>query len=188
MYTSVYRQASHQARSPDDKDYPIRIVFEPTKRTPRGNNNGSKMAEGERSDNPFSFKTFVKSKQETIDVKIKKGKDKQHNSRKGEICPNESPFPEVTANKPVHSQQGKLQPLFMDKFIHANPPGLSGTLVKNRESPDFKSLEVGISASFGALLHFWGVLQFTQVQSLPSPHKQCWMHVSRPFFPSFNFV
>lgn len=68
------------------------------------------MAEGERSDNPFSFKTFVKSKQETIDVKIMKKKDKQHNSRKGEICPDESPFPEVTANKPVHSQQGKLQP------------------------------------------------------------------------------
>jgi len=67
------------------------------------------MAEGERSDNPFSFKTFVKSKQETKDVNIKKKQDKQHNSRKGEICSDESPFPEVTANKPVHSQQGKLQ-------------------------------------------------------------------------------
>ena len=71
------------------------------------------MAEGGRSDNPFSFKAFVKSKQETKDVKIKKKQDKQHNSRKGEICPDESPFPEVTANKPVHSQQGKLQPLII---------------------------------------------------------------------------
>lgn len=24
------------------------------------------------------------------------------------------------------------------------------------------------------LLRFWGVSQFTQVQPLPSPHKQCW--------------
>ena len=31
------------------------------------------------------------------------------------------------------------------------------------------------------LLHFWGVFQFTQVQPLPSPHKQCWTRVSRIF-------
>ena len=31
------------------------------------------------------------------------------------------------------------------------------------------------------LLRFWGVFQFTQVQSLPSPHKQCWTCVSRIF-------
>ena len=36
--------------------------------------------------------------------------------------------------------------------------------------------------SLGTLLHFWGVFQFTQVQTLPSPHKQCWMYVSRIFF------
>ena len=36
--------------------------------------------------------------------------------------------------------------------------------------------------SLGTLLHFWGVLQFTQVQPLPSPHKQCWMRVFRIFF------
>ena len=42
--------------------------------------------------------------------------------------------------------------------------------------------------SLGALLRFWGVFQFTQVQPLPSPHKQCWTRVSRVFFPSFNFV
>ena len=36
--------------------------------------------------------------------------------------------------------------------------------------------------SLGTLLHFWGVFQFTQVQPLPSPHKQCWTHVSRIFF------
>ena len=36
--------------------------------------------------------------------------------------------------------------------------------------------------SLGTLLHFWGVFQFTQAQPLPSPHKQCWMRVSRIFF------
>ena len=35
--------------------------------------------------------------------------------------------------------------------------------------------------SVGTLLLFWGVFQFTQVQSLPSPHKQCWTRVSRIF-------
>ena len=39
--------------------------------------------------------------------------------------------------------------------------------------------------SLGTLLHFWGVLQFTQVQLLPSPHKQSWMC---KFFQRFNFV
>ena len=33
---------------------------------------------------------------------------------------------------------------------------------------------------------FLGVFQFTQVQPLPSHHKQCWMYVSRIFFPSFK--
>ena len=28
---------------------------------------------------------------------------------------------------------------------------------------------------------FLGVFQFTQAQSLPSPHKQCWTRVSRTF-------
>ena len=35
----------------------------------------------------------------------------------------------------------------------------------------------------GTLLHFWGVFQFTQVQFLPSPHKQSW---TGKFFQSFN--
>ena len=35
--------------------------------------------------------------------------------------------------------------------------------------------------SIGTLLHFWSVFFFTQVQLLPSPHKQCWTHVSRIF-------
>ena len=33
--------------------------------------------------------------------------------------------------------------------------------------------------SLGTLLHFWGIFQFTQVQPVPSPHKQCWTRVSR---------
>ena len=35
--------------------------------------------------------------------------------------------------------------------------------------------------SFGILLRFWGVFQFTQFQPLPSPHKQCWTRVFRIF-------
>ena len=35
--------------------------------------------------------------------------------------------------------------------------------------------------SLGTLLRFRGVFQFTQVQPLPSPQKQCWMRVSRIF-------
>ena len=37
------------------------------------------------------------------------------------------------------------------------------------------------SASLGTLLHFWGVFEFTQVQPLPSPQKQCWTRVPRIF-------
>ena len=40
--------------------------------------------------------------------------------------------------------------------------------------------------SLGTLLRFWGDFQFTQVQPLPSPHKQCCTHLSR-IFPSSNF-
>ena len=32
--------------------------------------------------------------------------------------------------------------------------------------------------SLGTLLCFCGIFQFTQVQPLRSPHKQCWTHVS----------
>ena len=39
-----------------------------------------------------------------------------------------------------------------------------------------------VDKSLETLLHFWGVFQFTQVQPLPSPHKQCWTRVSRIFF------
>ena len=35
--------------------------------------------------------------------------------------------------------------------------------------------------SLGTLLSFWSVFQFTQVQPLPSPHKQCWTLVSKSF-------
>ena len=35
--------------------------------------------------------------------------------------------------------------------------------------------------SLGTGLRFWGVIQITQVQPLPSPHKKCWTRVSRIF-------
>ena len=60
------------------------------------------MAEaGEKSDNPFSFKTFVKSKQETKGPKKKKKQEQQNSKcspltqRKGGISVDDSPFPEV---------------------------------------------------------------------------------------------
>ena len=43
-----------------------------------------------------------------------------------------------------------------------------------------------ISSSLGTLLRFWGVFQFTQVQPLPSPHKQCWTGVYPEFFSEFQ--
>ena len=36
--------------------------------------------------------------------------------------------------------------------------------------------------SLGTRLRFQGVFQFTQLQPLPSSHKQCWMRVSKIFF------
>ena len=42
--------------------------------------------------------------------------------------------------------------------------------------------------SLGILLNFWGVFQFIHTLPLPSPHKHRRTHVSRIFFPSFNFV
>ena len=33
--------------------------------------------------------------------------------------------------------------------------------------------------SLGTLLRCWGVFQFSQLQPLPLPHKQCWTRVSR---------
>ena len=39
-----------------------------------------------------------------------------------------------------------------------------------------------MNKSLRTLSHFWGVFQFTQVQPLPSPHKQCWTRVSRIYF------
>ena len=38
--------------------------------------------------------------------------------------------------------------------------------------------------SLGTLLRFWDVFQFTQVQLVPSPYKQCWARVSRTFSES----
>ena len=40
--------------------------------------------------------------------------------------------------------------------------------------------------SLGTLLRFRGVFQFTQVQPLPSPPKQCWMRVSLIFSELFD--
>ena len=40
--------------------------------------------------------------------------------------------------------------------------------------------------SLGTPLHFWGVFQLTQVQPLPSPHKQCWTRFSSSIFSEFQ--
>ena len=46
---------------------------------------------------------------------------------------------------------------------------------------DVSIITTTLDKSLGTLLRFWGVFQFTQVQPLPSPHKQCWTRVSRIF-------
>ena len=43
-----------------------------------------------------------------------------------------------------------------------------------------------ISSGLGTLLRFWGVFQFTQVQPVPSPHKQCWTSVYPESFSEFQ--
>ena len=62
-------------------------------------------------------------------------------------------------------EQEEFVNLFLQKYLNYNPAGQ-------------KSWDT---------LHFWVIFQFTQVQPLSSPHKQCWMCVSR-IFSSFNFV
>ena len=47
--------------------------------------------------------------------------------------------------------------------------------------PLFSLLSTIVNKSLGTLLRFRGVFPFTQVQPLPSPHKQCWKRVSRIF-------
>ena len=42
--------------------------------------------------------------------------------------------------------------------------------------------------SLGTLLRCWGVFQFSQLQPLPSPHKQCWTRVSRIFSESQLYI
>ena len=44
--------------------------------------------------------------------------------------------------------------------------------------PPFQTI---MDRSLGTLSRSWGVFQCTQVQPLPSPHKQCWTRVSRIF-------
>ena len=63
---------------------------------------------------------------------------------------------------------------FSDRFIFKRQriySGWKGRSVLNY-NPGSKSWDT---------LHFWGVFQCTQVQPLPSPHKQCWTRVSRIF-------
>ena len=60
------------------------------------------------------------------------------------------------------------------------------SLLSHRNGRIFVQWKIRVSTimdkSLGTLLRFWGVFQFTQVQPLPSPHKQCWTRASRIFF------
>ena len=49
-------------------------------------------------------------------------------------------------------------------------------------SSSFSDNQSIMDKSLGTLSRFWGVFQFTQVQPLPSLHKQCWTRVSTIFF------
>ena len=60
------------------------------------------------------------------------------------------------------------------------------SLLSHRNGRIFVQWKIRVSTimdkSLGTLLRFWGVFRFTPAQNLPSPHKQCWTHVSRIFF------
>ena len=49
---------------------------------------------------------------------------------------------------------------------------------RQRRPGEWQKSTTIMEKSLGTLLRFWGVFQFTQVQPLPSPHKQCWTCVS----------
>ena len=68
-------------------------------------------------------------------------------------------------------------------IFHQNPEKHSYRLEKPSKLPFFfpPLFQTIMDKSLGTLLHFWGVFQFTQVQPLPSPHKQCWTRLSRIF-------
>ena len=59
-----------------------------------------------------------------------------------------------------------------DEKISAHSDGCYAILTSPKE---------GETAVHGYGLRYWGVFQFTQVQLLPSHHKQCWTRVSRIF-------
>lgn len=112
------------------------------------------MAEaGENSGNPFSFKTFVKSKKETKSPKIKKNQDKQNskdsplNSRKGEICIEESPFPEV--NNPAHADDSKedANPFSFKNFLSDDMASRNKRILKiiDDEVHEVKTVEGNIT-------------------------------------------
>ena len=70
-------------------------------------------------------------------------------------------------------------------IFHQKPEKNTFTGLKTSQNCLFSShlfFRISVDKSLGALLRFWGVFQFTQVQPLPTPHKQCWTHVSRIFF------
>lgn len=64
-------------------------------------NNENNMAEAESKENPFSFKTFVKTKQDTTSTKANKAQSKQKSKDSAvNLCnknhfKDEAPFPEV---------------------------------------------------------------------------------------------
>ena len=72
------------------------------------------------------------------------------------------------------------EPVFIGKLINGYPTRNNNSL---RCSCTCHSIPTIMDKSLGTLA-FLGVFQFTQVQPLPSPHKQCWTRVSR-IFPEF---
>ena len=68
-------------------------------------------------------------------------------------------------------------------IFHQNPEKHPYRLEKPSKLPFFfpPLFQTIMDKSLGTLLRFWGVFQFTQVQLLPSPHKQCWTRVFRIF-------
>ena len=68
-----------------------------------------------------------------------------------------------------------------DKTIFLSPSYLQRPAYGSMPLEPAETRPTIMDKSLGTLLRFRGVFQFTQVQPLPSPQKQCWMCVSLIF-------
>ena len=84
------------------------------------------MAEAESKENPFSFKTFVKTKQDTTSTKANKAQSKQKSKDSAvNLCnknhfKDEAPFPEVDKEGMTNDKLNCIAPLCIEGFTVAD--------------------------------------------------------------------